>query len=568
MANLNQATNTFLDLTRKAQASIAGNAALQNEIGNKIVDDATKQGDISARITGLEGVAALQVQADKAKAAQSFGADLNAQNELLPALSRQALESQQKAASLADEAGKLQSVSMLDNPVQYILNAFKLDAVLPQLDTERKKSEIFNSEIEHRQAQASNQSKIQADIAATLTPEKVKLLQERDAVVAAQAANKARLDTVATNSQNTLAAVNLGKGQLDALYSLDSAKRQAAQLQISQEHLALSKENAAEQRREFEMRMKLSEMQFNEGKRARDEKNAEDLQMESIMKTGQAILGQIPMEGPSLRIAIKDALTKGEKSMHYQAHLQGTRASIAGKTSFGDSPGDFLEMATSPGFVRVVDAKKPVANLITDGAVPSVIKQTKDPKSPYFGLDPRKDPDGFKKAVSDETRKLVISQQAKIIPGSGNLFDIGSLSDVIKNNPSLGELSVVKSLLAERIAAGDKLNDPAQIFAAASKAFSEGKLTTEQIGELSALYKSGAQVNAQVKDFDAFGIHIIPADVKYRVEIETKPNALFGKKEVIDLTDTAALKKAIVSSASNKYVNIKRDNQVPWAPFN
>lgn len=568
MANLDQATAQFLKNTRQTRSVVESNAAQQQQIGDKIADDATKIGDINARITGLEGIAALQVQQDKSKAAQTFGADLNAQNELLTALSRQALEAQTKAASLADEAGQLQSVSMLDNPIQYILNAFKLDAVLPQLDTERKKSEIFNSEIQARQTQAAAQTKIQADIAATLTPEKIRILQERDALTAAQAAGKAKLDSLATNSQNALTAANLGKGELDALYSLDNAKRQAAQLRISQEHLALAHENAAQARMEFAMRFKLQEMQYEDGKEAKANKNAEDLQMESIMKIGQTALGQQPMDGPSMRIAIKDVLTKGEKSMHYQAYIQGTRASIAGKPSFADSPGDFLEVATSPGFVRLTDSKKPVASLITDLAVPSVMKQSKDPKGAYFGLDPKKDPEGFKKAVNEETRKLIISQQAKIIPGSGNIFDIGNLSDVVKNNPKLAELSVVKGFLAERIAAGDKLSDPGQVFAMASKAFSEGKLTTEQIGELSALYKSGAQVNAQVKDFGAFGINVIPADVKYRVEIETKPNALFGKKEVVDLTDTAALKKAIVSSASNKYVNIKRDNQVPWAPFN
>ena len=138
MANLDQATAQFLKNTRQTRSVVESNAAQQQQIGDKIADDATKIGDINARITGLEGIAALQVQQDKSKAAQTFGADLNAQNELLTALSRRALEAQTKAASLADEAGQLQSVSMLDNPIQYILNAFKLDAVPPQLDTERK----------------------------------------------------------------------------------------------------------------------------------------------------------------------------------------------------------------------------------------------------------------------------------------------------------------------------------------------------------------------------------------------------------------------------------------------
>lgn len=550
LSSLGRDTAQFIDSAKAAANTVQANNQGTQESLRRVAADETRIGDINSQMIALEAAARSKTQQAKAEATQAFGVDLTAQSEVITALARRATESKANLDRIGQEISAASSVSLFDNPFAWFVNQFKLDSLKGAFDAEHQLNVTSHQEIQNRQAAASNQAKIQADLLAVVTPEQTALLQEKATIDGSKAAEEARLKAFAANSKAATDALQISNMALNEAYSLQSAKNQAAQLGLARAAARRAEEEFKWNKEKFEI--------LRADKKLHDDKTKKDYeQTRNIINAGRAILNMPALDDDGIDLAVKSISTAGEKSPYWLSYSQGIRSIASGQANMADSPGEYIDVVSNQGFmVKPTGAKAAVHNIIVDQAYATVTRLAAEPPgkngaNPYSGLSYKKDPESFKAAVTAETNKLLQQQMNKVVPDSGNVFDVGPLANIIKMSPHAGSLSVVQQLFAERVAAGDELASHSRNFTTIVDAFKKGEITVEQIIEFSALYKRAAQVNGQAKQFNAYGLNIPPAALKFNVEVETNPNAVFGGKSVVDFTDATALKKAVIKAAAS-----------------
>ena len=283
----NQSLQPMRDEARQAKVDIAND-------GNLLIEAMAKQSAAVRASTLAEQTSKLGQQEAVLLRQRQLGLDANnPANDRMAKLASYLEEESNAHRSAVEEMQQLNSVGLLDNPIQYLVNQFKLDQVEQNAATALSAKQAYLQEMQgiHTLAQENVQTIVQSKLAKTQG--------ELQATLDQQAAEATKLATEQRqlNAHKNLSAIN-------AVYGMTADEHgvwfKAAQLQADQ----ANRERDASQ---DALRYKMLELQYNDALKDRNGKAA----LVSAMREHAIALGGDPNQiaaAPEERLLGNEAL--------------------------------------------------------------------------------------------------------------------------------------------------------------------------------------------------------------------------------------------------------------------
>lgn len=498
-------------------------------------------GDSSSIVENTKNLATMQAQLASAKAASVLGTDYSKQSEVLTGLAAQRAEAYTKQQEALGKVSELSKVGLLDNPLQYVLNQFGIQAAQDQADVAGAQLTAAQRMYDGLNTSTQLAATTQASIAPAITASSAKAAADKVAAQATLEANKAKLEGLTYGVQDIKTIQGMSLEQLNSMMSLYSTERQAQAANLSAEHLRIA-----------QMQLKMQLEKFQEEK----DQTAFVTDMVNKGATNRLQGAYVPIDPGSLQAKNLIRLMNSD-----------TPEGKALRTDFSNG----MMSSAVPGNPRVLGANVPqVAETLTNLPVNLTPAQERV-KSLYEkaaqdlpqilakqGIDP-KDRVKVGQVMSQLVSDYADTAFKKVIPGdASNPYNIPALSEVIAAKPELAQLPVVQKVLAPQLQAGNRLSEPNQVFQLALQAEQRGDISHKEFLQLGSLYQTGAAFNLATTQLGSFAIK---PQRGYNVELTLNPNVPFGGKRVVDLTKPDDLERAYAVAKSAAMTQAFRSNE-------
>lgn len=522
--------NPILQAAQAAQSTISSSSAgiisarnAQADLANSQADAQTAIGLNNAIVLNAQNSAALATQNAKLKAGAIFGADLSQQGEQLTEATQVWNTAYQQQLSAAQAIQEKDSVSFLSDPLQYVINQFTVNDDIRAHNAAMQVKDTAKAHIDEINAMSDATARNQINFSQSITQASIDAAAQTALKTAQIAADKAKSEGLSYNIEGLQTAINASKEDLAIKYNVLNAQTQQQNLQLALDNYSLHKQEfewkkADRATQEAADEMIVSRMQ--KGLVSMYGATAPDLQ--NNPKAAKQYLGLLKSNTPAGKEAVEAFMLGGS----------GTFGSPAGVVDLLKS-GVNIKFNPSQEAIRstMETATTELAGKIASGKVakPSNAQESQA-------------------ALNAEIRAKLDIMAKNIDPGSSsNVFNIGSTAALI-SLPGVRDTALVKTVLGPAVTAGAKLSDPTQLVSATVAAVNQGKIKlNDAIEGITTLYQKGVETNLQERDFTKFGIS---PPRTYNTSIQTNKTALFGGTEIVNLTDTNSVRRAVLKMMS------------------
>lgn len=518
----------------------------QTQLANANASTYQQQATDDATVAAAKQAADFKTQLARVQAANLAGANLNDQSEVLSGLSAAAADAQKRKDDALAAIQQKDSVSFIDNPLEYIVNQFSVNGDIAKHNIANAQLESAHNRIMEVNAEAQQTAITQNTISEPLTAASMAASTRNAAAAATVAARDAQIAGLNYNTKGIEFALNAKRETLALAFQANSAQQAEDAAQRSLQALDL-------QKKEFSFRQE----EWNERRQDKTDQLAMGQSViDSINLGRKALLGPnaTPIDDVSGKMALSALRSKGVLSNELQKFYDaGERAKLNGKTSFGTTPAEAADtMQTVP--VQLNPTQGPIKNLLANAsmATSEAIKSAGMPgqnKDPVFqGLDP-KDKSSVKAAFNGKAQQILNGYAAEVKPGdTDNPYQVGSINQLAAASPTIQQLPLYQKLFAPLVKNGVQLDDPKQIFSLVGNAVANGTISHKEALDLTTIYHVGVSANLAMRNFTGFGL--IPKN-SYNATVETDPRA-FHSNQVINLTDPMDVSRALMKLQSSK----------------
>lgn len=522
MADINpilQAAQAAQETVRASSANIISARNTQAELANSQAEAQTSIGLNNAIVLNAQNSAALATQNSKLKAGAIFGADLGQQGEMLTEATQVWNTAYQQQLSSAKAIQEKDSVSFLDDPLQFIINQFTVNDDIRAHNAAMQVKDTAKSHIDEINAMSDATARNQVNFSQSITQASIDAASQIALKTAEIAAAEAKSKGVGYNIEGLQAAINASKEDLAIKFNVLNAKTQQENLQLQLDNFSLHKQ-------EFQWKKDDRETQYA----------ADEMIVGRIQKGLQSIYGS---QAPDLNNNPKAA--KQYLSLFKSNSPAGKEAveafMLGGAGTFGN-PATVVDLLKSGVNVKFTPSQEAIKNLFESA------DRELDAK---FKIDPLKTPKDARERqqmLNAEIKNKLDQMARNIDPGSStNVFNVGSTAALI-TMPGVKDTALVQKVLGPAIAAGARLSDPTQLVSAAVAAVNRGQIKLEDaIGGITALYQKGVETNNQERDFVKLGI---APPRTYNTTLKTNQNAIFGGSDIVNLTEANSVKRAVL----------------------
>jgi hypothetical protein len=537
------------EATSKVLEALGAQAAITQGIS-----DAYKvQAQDEITVAAAKNAADYATQLSRVKAANAMGTNLKESNEVITGLAAAAQDASDRKMAALKEIEKKESVTFLDNPLQYIKNQLTVNGDIAKHNIADAQLTAAQDRIQAVNANTQATVQTQNAISEPLTAASMAASARIAGVAAQVAADNAKIATIGYGTRGIEFALNAKKEVLATMFQAQGAQNAARSLQLSEE-------NAAQSRIEFSYR----QAEYKE--RAAD-KDAQEKLGQSVVDTinlgRKALLGPkyTPLTDIDGKMAISALKSKGVLSTEMQKYYEsGTRTQMDGRVVIGNTPAAAASTLVSLP-VQLNPTQIPIkqmlgqANQDLAAGIDEVARSGKSTNPVFTNVNP-KDKASVDKGFNDRAQQLLNGYGSVINPGdSGNPYQIASVNQLYANSPTVRELPVVRKVLEPLMRAGTQLNDPKQVMFLVGEAVSKGKITHKEALELSTIYHVGVGANLAMRNFEGFGLK---PSYKYNARVEINPNQL-ASTAIVDLTKPDEISRALMKmQAGALYRNTER----------
>lgn len=514
-SSISSGTSQIKDI-RTAQQKMAENTA-------QLLESA---GINDAIVRDQKNLATIQTQNAAAKAGAIFGADLSQAGERISEYARVQQTARDQRMALEQTIADKQSVGFTDNPLQYIINQFTVNDDINKhnalVDVEDGAGKSIEDITRESSAVAQNQKNFEISITAASAK------AESDSILAKA---QAQASDVREKSMNYQAdAVNASMAQSKDVLNIQSDINNAKQQQ----------EERALRMKEFDMHS----AKFEWDKQDRADKQASDTSLAETMQKGLNVIygAKAPNISASPQIA-KDWIMRlksgGEVGkLANSAYMKGLSGILGG------SAAQVIDEIYSGVAVDVKPGQEPILKLFENS------------RRELAAVSPDIKDDAQRQALVNATVNKNLEKMAKNIkPGdTDNVFNVGDVRNYLTS------AAVASTPLAQKILAESKvdMNDPSKVYAEALRGVKEGKIKIEEAADgLATLYKQAVDTNLKIRDMARYGVAL---DSKaenvrnFKTDIQTRPGALIGGHEIVNMADDNSVKRALLTSIARTTV--------------
>lgn len=480
----------------RAQAAVLVKQAVRSNQESQASQDARaaialRQGQLASQKVMAEGVADLNEQAQKLKAANAFGTNVGAQSDVITDLAQQM---RSDAVEMNKRYGEL--IDIRENG-GFFTRLFK------EYGAEQRVENTMG------RFQANVTAITGLNAATQATNNTIGQIQQRQTEATIKAAAEAESNTAQDLAlQQEQLGRNFGMANIELL--------QRVGVENMQRDIQLY--NATVQNEQWQEGFRLRTLQFEEAQAARDERKMQDEDYvgaaERINKYASAI-GAPPVSVNQVKRTITQPGAEGERMRRFERRgveidnsggifTLGRNAAETLRTIQTDEPR--LPETYAPGLKLLESAYSELTALVSSPA--------------GAGLAGNEDQIAIK---FNEIAKVKADQlQSNINEGdAANPYAAPPLTNILQNDKQLAESKFGQTVLTDlKVTNTNEVNLPL-LLAMGVRAESEGKLTAnEVIDGISQYYRAAATVNSTYGGFTAMGL---PAQTKYRVRLQLAP---------------------------------------------
>jgi len=527
-----KAADAFTASSAKTTADIQGYRDSQANLAVSIGENNEEAILNRGIVTRVKDLADLQTQNARIKAGSIFGTDLTLQGEVVS----QAVDSINRAyadkKAATDAIEKNNSVSFMDNPLQYIVNQFKHNDLVDRYNIAETRESDATKYLTDITALSSASAKNQENFNASLTAAAIEAKTAEAAELAGAALNKARIDGIAYNVEAIKEAQSISVQDLSVKFQKLGAENAQQQLKLAMDNYALHKQEFDWKKRE-KADANLTDSyiidRMNKGFQTLYGANAPDLtnnrlmakQMLALLKTG----GAVGKEAADAFMAGQSGVIAGTPSQLVDLLKSGVRPEFTSdQTSIKSLFEDVIDKINVDKAGRVIDKKVEAESI-----------------------------DVAARAKLDDMLREVKPGDPK------NIFNIPTPLKIIQASPPIAALPLVQKVLLPTMQAangdGKVFENASSVYSAAIAAIQSGKITvTEAADGYTALYQRGVELNLKSKNIQKFGLVPTEAMRSYKTSVEVDPTALWGGTKIIDNTSPAEVRRSMLITLGKKAV--------------
>ena len=509
------------DLSASGSKEIAVTRDSQRVMTEQVALSQIAEGQAKYTVIAADEAGKLQSQAARLKAGAAFGADLNQQGERISELAMLQNQTQEARLALSQSIAAKQSVSFLDNPLEYVVNQFTVGGDISKFNALADVEDTVTKSIEDITRLSSAVAQNQKNFEVTVTQASADAKAQEALLNAEQQATVTRISGLNYNIEAVKAAMDASKEQMGIRFSVNQALN-------AQESLKLQMANHA---------LAVQEAKYR--KEDREEKaHTDDYLAARIVKGYQVLYGDnapemlSPSEVKVMVGLMKSGTPAGQEAT--RAYLAGVSGAVAGNPAqVIDMIGRGLPIQFTPAQATVKGVfEKAVAEVRNRGMLP-------------------KDDAERQQIMNLEVNKILSKMSKEVKAGDGdNIFQIPDVKRVM-TLPGVVDTPFVQKILSTSQV---DVNNPKMVYNEALRGVKEGKLTVDQAAEgVLSVYQKGVALNIASKNLPRLGIAPSTKELKlndYNTPIEVIPGALFGGSKTVNLTSREDVTRAMLKTMS------------------
>jgi hypothetical protein len=493
MNYINPKAKEVVDLIQQSRPRIDSNYSSQANIATGMADSYATLGESQATVVAQEGDAALAAQNETQRIAGAWGVKPGSDSDILFKLGQQFQQAEAKRAMHQAQIEEKQSVGLIENPLQYLINQFTVNQDIANYnvaDEDAKHAMAAMQQVNTgMQETAKTEAAISSKVSIGANAAKVQIARTQADVAAGEASLKA----IQYGTDRLNAEMNMTTAQANMIYSDQAAQREAERLRIAHEELALHKKDRAEKKQ-------MEDMSF-------------EYYLDRVNK-GRALRGLSPMDTKgldvkNLRMLI---LTKSPIGKEFQVDFEN-----------GDKPAPIL--ASTPFEAHQIDVHLGVNWTADQASIKAVFQKAQQNvdailrSGQYDSLDEkgvvvRKPIDRADKTLpqalfNQQVAALVAEDQKDATRSSSdreNMFAVPSVGMILKTSKLVAENPVIKQVITPQVVAGNNLSVSDSIKQINAAVGNGAVKFDDAMVAMSYLVQQGQSMNLASKNLERFGI--------------------------------------------------------------
>lgn len=493
-------------------AKITGNYEQVQQIGEQRALATTAAGDDDAIVAQQKGVGVLQAQQNSRQFATDVGSNMDDSSQIMSALGMQLQQANMETIRAKSVVAQKQSVKLLDDPVQYLMNQITVGDDINYANAAQDKSDQIASSLAQINQATQSTAVSQNAIAATTSAAAVQAGTDSIKQKAIEQADQVKQQNLLYNVDGLMKVQSLNQQELSNLFSAQNATNSQKQLEIAQGHLEIARQSNAlllEQRLDAinEKKTNLAEIQ----------------DIGDTVNKGRSILGLAPIPagkavqfmkiGGDLGNSIKDQYSKGAVAIQ------------TGVNVISDQPGKAaitIAQSQAPLSPTMAPVKNLLMNSLADvgqGVVKGANGLPVDLKNPQ--------------AVTGAANGLILTRAAGMasnikVGDNTNIYAAPTLPSILKVAPGVMQTDLYNKVLAPLVNTGLTTLDPNQILSLTSQSVARGEMSfTQSAQDIKVLFSAAAATNNVTKDYARVGL---PNQMGYNTSVTlhnaSTPNVL------------------------------------------
>ena len=512
------------DASASGAAEIAVTRDSQRVMTEQVAMSQIAEGQARSTVIAAEEAGELQSQAARLKAGAAFGADLNQQGERISELAMLQNQTQEARLALSQSIAAKQSVSFLENPLEFVVNQFTVGGDISKFNALADVEDTVTKSIEDITRLSSAVAQNQKNFEVTVTQASAEAKAQEALLNAEQQAIVTRISGLNYNLEAVKAAMDAPKEQMGIRFSVNQAlnAQESQRLQMANHALAVQEAKYRAEDRE-------------------EKKQTDGYLASRIIKGYQVFYGDkaadmiTPGDVKQMVALMKSGTPAGQEA---------TRAFMAGESNkVAGSPAQVIDMIGRGLPIQFTPAQTPVKGVF-EKAVAEVRNR---------GMLPKDDAER-QQIMNLEVNKILSKMSKEVKAGDGdNVFQIPDVKRVM-TLPGVVDTPFVQKILS---ASQVDVNNPKMVYNEALRGVKEGKLTVDQAVEgVLSVYQKGVEVNIASKNLPRLGIAPSTKELKlndYNTPIEVAPGAMFGGTKTLSLTRREEVTRAVLKTLGLTY---------------
>lgn len=543
--DLMSAVNNYQSGAKAATQSILDITGKEADIANAKVAVLTQQATDDSTVTAAQQAAALRTQQERVEAANAFHTNLGDVGEQIHKYATMADNAQQAKDDALAEINRKDQVGLFDNPLEWIMNKFTINADIAKHNDANAMLESANARIQTMNSNTQATIVTQNAITEPITAASAEAATRNAAVKATLDAKTAQEQGLQYNLQGIQAVMGASKETLTNAFQLNNAKNAEQQTKIALEHLALSKQ-------EFEFR----KQEYQEKQDDKAETAALGQSVIDIINRGRLTRGEPALDDISGKMVIASLKGKTKLSEAMNADYEsGERSKLTGVNSIGASPAQSAANLNALPY-KLSPAQVPIKDLLSSAAadVSSAIHSvqgTNTSNPALAALAGTKDKDQITRAMNQVAQAKLDHYNANILPGDpNNPYNIGSLNVLANASPVIQELPVYQKVLKPLMDSGADLSDPGKLKTIVGDAAAKGVITHAEAVDAAKIFQVGVANNLATRNFESFGL--VPKKQYNAVDPAVRT---FGGNKNMDYSSTEAWSRSLIKQQADALEN-------------